>query len=72
MADESLADRLRSARQAAGLTQEQLAERADLSGPYISQIEGGLRGPRLSAVAAARLAQALGVETDWLVSGRAA
>jgi DNA-binding XRE family transcriptional regulator len=68
--DKSLLEgRLLSARQAIGLTQGQLAKRAGLSGPYISQIENGVRGPRLSAIVAARIAAALGVDFDWLVSG---
>jgi DNA-binding XRE family transcriptional regulator len=66
----SLEGRLLSARQAIGLTQVQLAQRAGLSGPYISQIESGVRGPRLSAVVAARIAAALSVDFDWLVCGR--
>lgn len=42
-----------------GMTRSQLAERAELSYPYVSQIETGLRKP--SRKAAAKLAEALGV-----------
>ena len=43
---------LREARQSAGLTQEDLAERAEVSVRFISMLETGRRQPALSALAA--------------------
>ncbi|MFV1875628.1 helix-turn-helix domain-containing protein [Nioella sp.] len=43
---------LRDFRERAGLTQEQLAERADVSARLISLLETGKRQPSLSALAA--------------------
>lgn len=42
-----LADELRKAREAAGLTQEQLAAKARLSREYINYLERGKREPTL-------------------------
>ena len=44
-------DRIRKARLALGLSQERLAENADLHVSYIGQIERGLREPSLKALA---------------------
>ena len=49
--------RLRELRQAHNLTQEALAEAADLSGNYISDLELGLKVPSLTIIV--RLSQAL-------------
>lgn len=43
---------LREKRERAGLTQEDLAERADVSARFISFLENGRRQPTLSAIAA--------------------
>ncbi|MCA0272258.1 MAG: helix-turn-helix transcriptional regulator [Proteobacteria bacterium] len=43
---------LRDRRERAGLTQEDLAERADVSARFISFLENGRRQPTLSALAA--------------------
>lgn len=43
---------LRDRRERAGLTQEDLAERADVSARFISFLENGRRQPTLSAIAA--------------------
>jgi transcriptional regulator with XRE-family HTH domain len=51
--------RLRELRKARGLTQEALAEAADLSGNYISDLELGLKVPSLTIIV--RLSQALDV-----------
>lgn len=51
--------RLRELRQARDLTQEALAEAADLSGNYISDLELGLKVPSLTIIV--RLSQALDV-----------
>ncbi len=57
--------RLREIRKERGLTQEALAESADLSGNYISDLELGLKVPSLTILV--RLSQALGVATPDLV-----
>lgn len=48
----AFAQTLRSKRLAAGLTQEQLAERADVSTRFISFLETQRRQPTLTAIAA--------------------
>lgn len=53
-------ERLRTARQTAGLTQEELAERAGIDRPAVSEIERGLRDARLSTLL--RIESALGAE----------
>jgi len=58
---------VRSRREARGLTQEKLAERAGLGSTYISGIERGLRNPGIRNVA--RLAKALGLSTSELCKG---
>lgn len=60
-----LGARVRALRAALGLTQEQLAERADMHWTFISGVERGLKDPRINTVA--RLAHALGVTTDQLL-----
>lgn len=47
-------------RRARGMSRSQLAERSELSYPYVSQLETGLRKP--SRDAARRLAEALGID----------
>lgn len=58
--------RLREFRKARGLTQEALAESADLSGNYISDLELGRKVPSLTILV--RLSQALDVGTTELVA----
>ena len=48
----AFADALREVRQTAGMTQEDLAERADVSLRFISFLETGKHQPTLSALAA--------------------
>jgi transcriptional regulator with XRE-family HTH domain len=57
--------RLRELRKARGMTQEALAESADLSGNYISDLELGLKVPSLTILV--RLSQALDVATPELL-----
>ena len=57
--------RVRGLRQAAGLSQEELAFRAKLTRTYLSQIETGSRDPSLSTLA--RLARGLAVSLPELV-----
>ncbi len=58
--------RLRELRKARGLTQESLAEAADLSGNYISDLELGLKVPSLTILV--RLSEALDIGTPELLA----
>jgi transcriptional regulator with XRE-family HTH domain len=58
---------VRKRREARELTQEKLAERANLDATYISGIERGLRNPGIKNVA--KLAKALGLSTAELCKG---
>lgn len=58
---------LRELRVAKGLTQEELAFRADMSVPYLSDIERGRSSPSLALIV--DLALALGVHPVELVRG---
>lgn len=60
----SLGLNVRRRREALGLTQEALAEKADLDQTYISGIERGLRNPGIINVA--KLAKALQLTTSEL------
>lgn len=62
-----IAERLRDAREAAGLTQPQLAARAGVSPGTIGNIESGYRKEPRQLLA---IAAALGVNAEWLQSGR--
>lgn len=64
-----LKDRLRQARKAAGLTQEQLAERAGIKQASVSEIERGLT--RTSGYLV-KFAQICGVDPVWLAEGTGA
>jgi transcriptional regulator with XRE-family HTH domain len=57
---------IRNARIAAGMTQEELAERSGFSQQYISGLERGKRNPTIVSIY--ELAQALGVSHEVLVS----
>ncbi len=59
----AFADVLREARQTAGMTQEDLAERADVSVRFISFLETGKRQPSLSALAAVSAGLAVPMST---------
>jgi transcriptional regulator with XRE-family HTH domain len=63
----SLGLNVRKAREAKDLTQEQVAEKADLDPTYISGIERGIRNPGIKNVA--KLAKALGLTTSELCKG---
>ncbi len=56
---------LRERRERAGLTQEDLAERADVSARYVSFLETGRRQPTLTALAA--LSAGVGVSMAEMV-----
>ncbi len=64
---ESFGARLKQRRRSAGLTQRALAERAELTPAFISQIETGIGRP--SYRSALVLAAALSVDPHWLISG---
>lgn len=66
MVDRAFAKVLRESRQAAGLTQEALAELSDLDRSYISEIERCLKVPSLTTVW--RLAQALNLPLGELMT----
>jgi transcriptional regulator with XRE-family HTH domain len=61
----AFADALRDARHQAGLTQEGLAERADVSVRFVSLLENAQRQPSLSALAA--VSAGLGITLSTLV-----
>jgi transcriptional regulator with XRE-family HTH domain len=63
--NQKFGDVLREARQAANITQEELAFRADLHRTYISLLERGLRSPTLESLF--RICEALGEEPESLV-----
>jgi transcriptional regulator with XRE-family HTH domain len=60
-------DRVRKLRTALKLSQEQLAERADLHWTFVSGVERGKRSPGLNTIA--RLARALEVTPSELLAG---
>jgi transcriptional regulator with XRE-family HTH domain len=65
--EEQFAVNLRRYREAARLSQEQLAEKTGLHPTEISRLERAVREPRLGTIA--RLAHALGVSAAKLVAG---
>jgi transcriptional regulator with XRE-family HTH domain len=66
MSPERIGRMLRVAREAKGWTQDELARKAKLTKPYISQLENGVRkNPSLPALQ--RLAKALGVPVAELL-----
>lgn len=60
--------RLQQARQAAGLTQQALAEQTELSPSYIAHIERGNKHGSLEALA--RMCLALNLSMDFVVFGK--
>jgi quercetin dioxygenase-like cupin family protein/DNA-binding XRE family transcriptional regulator len=64
----SIAQSLREERTRAGLTLEQLAQRAELSVPHLSRLESGDRQPSVAALIA--LSRALGVSMSTLLGER--
>ena len=62
----TLGDRLKQRRQRLGLTQEELARRANIPRPRITELETNSRTV-VSSEVLRRLAQALGCTTDFLV-----
>ncbi len=62
----TLGHELRSAREAAGLTQESLASRATVDRSYISQLERDLKSPTVDMLL--RLCRALGVPASKIIA----
>jgi transcriptional regulator with XRE-family HTH domain len=60
-----LGDELRKAREAAGLTQEKLAFKADVSRNYVSLLERGEKSPTVQLFL--RLCKALGVKASTII-----
>ena len=65
MEKQSMGDRIRKIRKNRGLTQEQLAEKVDITLEYISQIERGLKIPSMQVFI--KLVEALDVSADYLL-----
>lgn len=63
--DIMLGKMLKKARKKAGLTQEQVADMASLSVPYIGYLETGLRKPSLKTLK--KLAKVLGAKVSDLI-----
>lgn len=61
----AVGQRIQNARKKCGLTQEQLAERVNLSAPHIGVIERGGAPPKITNFVA--IANALGVSADELL-----
>lgn len=62
---QAVGQRIKAAREVRGLTQEELAARAELSATHVSVIERGLKVPNLDSFVA--IANALGVSADTLL-----
>jgi transcriptional regulator with XRE-family HTH domain len=65
--EEQFARNLRSRRQAAGLSQEQLADRTGLHPTEISRLERAAREPRLGTIL--KLAKGLDIGIEKLIAG---
>lgn len=61
----TIGDRIREVRKKNGFTQEQLAERLDVSVEFIGQIERGLKLPSMQVFI--RLIEVLNVSADYLL-----
>lgn len=61
----TMGDRIKEIRKKRGLTQEQLAEKVDITLEYISQIERGLKIPSMQVFI--KLVEVLDVSADYLL-----
>ena len=59
--------RIKAAREASEHTQEQFAEKVDLSIQHVSNLERGIAGPSIDAVI--KMCKVLGVSCDYLLLG---
>ena len=64
---QTIAGRLRMARETAGLSQGQVAKRLNMHRPTISEIEAGRR--RVSAEEMAVFAELYGIDANWITEG---
>jgi transcriptional regulator with XRE-family HTH domain len=65
---DEIARRIRTLRKSRGLSLQQLADKSQMSAGYLSEVERGLS--EVSGVKLARVAEHLGVSTDYLLAGR--
>lgn len=65
---EAIGQRIRAARLSKGMTKEALAEAAETSTQFLSQVEKGEQS--MTMIKFKRLATALGVSSDYLLYGR--
>jgi len=63
-----IGNRIRISREKSGLTQEELAEKLDLSTQFISTIERGVAGASLETII--NLCDVLNVSCEWLLRER--
>ena len=63
-----IGERVKAAREQAGVTQEQLAERIDVSTQYVSDLERGVVG--ISVPTLKNLCVALGISSDRILFGQ--
>lgn len=61
-------EQIKAAREQARMTQEQLAERVDVSPQYVSDLERGVVGASLTTLS--RVCTALGVSSDQILFGQ--
>jgi transcriptional regulator with XRE-family HTH domain len=64
---EMFGERVRELREKRGMTQEKLAQAADLTTSFVSTVERGQKAPSLNTIL--KLARALKVEAGELLSG---
>jgi len=61
----TMGDRIKEVRKRCGLTQEQLAERLDISVEFVGQIERGLKVPSMQVFI--KIIEALNVSADYIL-----
>ncbi|MCM1025775.1 MAG: helix-turn-helix domain-containing protein [Roseburia sp.] len=66
----AIGERIKTAREEKGWTQEKLAEKINLSTQFISTIERGVAGASLETII--NLCEVLNVSSEWLLCGRQA
>lgn len=66
----AIGNRIKLARENMGWTQEELAEKIDLSTQFISTIERGVAGASLGTII--KLCDVLNVSSEWLLCGKQA
>lgn len=65
---QQLAERIREARELAGLSQGQAAKKLGMHRPTISEIEAGRRNVKADEITA--FSNLYGVESSWLINGK--